>query len=958
MERKKLGFAVWVSAGVLAFLLVLPSLLFPLHSLAQSNNPWSTIKGQYCFESWIIEAMYRLNAYTGSQDFNARKPWRINRYGMLEGNPKYWPRPGALPDDYGRYNNKYWWMWDHYLRDPVSGWSWSEWNEAGIPPLQDFVLGCIGEAGGAIYSSPRPSSPSMPPIPPSMVPPPSAVSPPSVLPSPLPQPPPGGPGIAVPPVTTAKPATPMPPSPPPIAALPPSPAPPVAPPQPSSTSAAGSAPEIGQPLRSETEAYSDIKVETGGTIQLANTAALTIPPGALSQDTTVKFRKLDTAAVDVGKSFALYEVTGIPGALKEPAILTLPFGSVPSDYQSPDVQVKVFDPQKGWVNLPITVDAAAKRVTARADHCSPIEVSWGGPYKAIADQLITSPSPPLPVPYYPQLNSPWCFAAASQMLLKFYDKDVEIWEIAHFFNLNTEHGSETSNLYKGQYKGLFARYGLNIQDGTTGYWRRFDSLKGFLMGQLHKNRPVLVALYYGRHAVVVTGYDREGIWIHDPQGVAIGWAEGKTPEQVDGLKNQLSQAKLSWELWEKAVHGLGVSPFAVDARTLFDPILDPLAYTIVVTDAAPANVLPATITVGSPRERKGQEAAFNQQNDFSLFHIDPDTGVERNVFTWDGTQPKGYKFATKAFDAPNLLTNSDLLEQLNLSANNGDPYQAYAATVKAFIDTGKDTREMIQKNVLLPANTSQLQLSLWDPGNPLRFNKLAKPFPPGDHVLRLELAVNGKPKPVDLISISFTLRPAQVQNVRVVYSKEDRSANVTWDKNIDDVYGLEYVVLMNRKEVGSTRGYEQWIEIPENGLPDIRVVARTLDRKLVSFLSEKASLTPLAPTGRDYTSRRRSLIPRPFNLTGRWTGSDGRTYDLRHVGNQLEWRSQSGAGGKTKANLFQGRIEGNLIIGRWENISQGRVQDGGKMTLQLLSPNYLRAVALTGGFAGSEWTRP
>ena len=52
-------------------------------------KPWETPEGRACFEQWIREAMPKMNAYNGSDDYNARKPWRINRYGILEGNPKF-----------------------------------------------------------------------------------------------------------------------------------------------------------------------------------------------------------------------------------------------------------------------------------------------------------------------------------------------------------------------------------------------------------------------------------------------------------------------------------------------------------------------------------------------------------------------------------------------------------------------------------------------------------------------------------------------------------------------------------------------------------------------------------------------------------------------------------------------------------------------------------------------------
>src|SRR5207244_3014391 len=50
------------------------------------GEPWNTPQGQACFDKWIQEAMGKLNAYkSANNDFNLRKPWSINKYGVLEG---------------------------------------------------------------------------------------------------------------------------------------------------------------------------------------------------------------------------------------------------------------------------------------------------------------------------------------------------------------------------------------------------------------------------------------------------------------------------------------------------------------------------------------------------------------------------------------------------------------------------------------------------------------------------------------------------------------------------------------------------------------------------------------------------------------------------------------------------------------------------------------------------------
>ena len=93
------------------------------------------------------------------------------------------------------------------------------------------------------------------------------------------------------------------------------------------------------------------------------------------------------------------------------------------------------------------------------------------------------------------------------------------------------------------------------------------------------------------------------------------------------------------------------------------------------------------------------------------------------------------------------------------------------------------------------------------------------------------------------------------------------------------------------------------------------------------------------------------------NLTGRWSANDGGTYYLRQLGNELWWYGQSGDGGQTWSNVYQGTIRGEQISGRWADVPHGRVQSSGVMDLVINNPNQLTATTRTGGFGGSVWTR-
>ncbi|MFE3226984.1 hypothetical protein [Nocardia sp. NPDC059228] len=108
-------------------------------------QPWETPQGQACIEKWIAVSMAKLNAFDGSPEFNARKPWSINQYGVLEGGP-HGPHSTHAPDDFPEHgNNKYWWMWDHMVPvGPFGTWASPDWEAAHIESIQSFVKTCAG----------------------------------------------------------------------------------------------------------------------------------------------------------------------------------------------------------------------------------------------------------------------------------------------------------------------------------------------------------------------------------------------------------------------------------------------------------------------------------------------------------------------------------------------------------------------------------------------------------------------------------------------------------------------------------------------------------------------------------------------------------------------------------------------------------------------------------------------
>lgn len=94
------------------------------------------------------------------------------------------------------------------------------------------------------------------------------------------------------------------------------------------------------------------------------------------------------------------------------------------------------------------------------------------------------------------------------------------------------------------------------------------------------------------------------------------------------------------------------------------------------------------------------------------------------------------------------------------------------------------------------------------------------------------------------------------------------------------------------------------------------------------------------------------------DLTGRWTCNDGGTYYLRQSGDRVYWFGEAAGSRPAWANVFNGLIAGGRINGEWVDVPKGGAEGSGRLDLVIEDGgSRLRAVARTGGFAGSIWHR-
>ncbi len=121
--------------------------LVGIASQARAQEPWQTPDGRACIDAWTRHVSERLNSYAGSGEFNSRKPWSINQYGLFVGRGI---RSNYAPDNWAQLGaNRHQWMWGTYTTGlQYPNWNNANFNAAGLQGLRYFVRECVAGRGG------------------------------------------------------------------------------------------------------------------------------------------------------------------------------------------------------------------------------------------------------------------------------------------------------------------------------------------------------------------------------------------------------------------------------------------------------------------------------------------------------------------------------------------------------------------------------------------------------------------------------------------------------------------------------------------------------------------------------------------------------------------------------------------------------------------------------------------
>jgi hypothetical protein len=274
-----------------------------------------------------------------------------------------------------------------------------------------------------------------------------------------------------------------------------------------------------------------IDAAVGGSVTLSDGAKVIIPTNVLSQSTTITISKYiySDAPQNVQPLSTpqfTYKFDSDSVNFSGSVTIILPFDSsnIPGGLTGANLLSEYYDGAE-WVVAGGTVDRVNFQVITPSNHFSWWSVTWDAytsgflPLESVASY---------PVPYYYQYTSGWCALTSGSMLLNFYGKKVENVDIAGYFRLPVSIGLDLSEVMTGS--NSLQSYFETVQKDKSNvlFWAlpfAESPLELYIKKCLSKCQPLIVGfkilnfkLGAAGHAIVITGYDGNNVYINDPSG--------------------------------------------------------------------------------------------------------------------------------------------------------------------------------------------------------------------------------------------------------------------------------------------------------------------------------------------------------------------------------------------------------------------------------------------------------
>jgi len=577
----------------------------------------------------------------------------------------------------------------------------------------------------------------------------------------------------------------------------------------------------------------------GARLALDSGLVVDLPPGSLRADSAVQIEHVLADAKSNGLLADLEYLrirapdNGSP--LAAPVRVTLPLREKPDQLDVDQIAVYHMSEQGQVERLPSQVDLAAGTLSfetksfswfwvllAGSSALAGGDVALSGDLRAAADEVILgNERKVIRSSYYTQADYEWCWAATTSMVFSSHGYMVQPQAVAELFKAGTSTGGSFWPWWLGADQISFAKVAqkLGVPADESAYKEYAlgglteKNLRGWLIVQLRRDRPVWVGLrkYSPKgsdHAILVTGYDNVGFYIHDPSGALIDEIyrrRAKRPGPAGRATGATDVGKLAlfrirYGEWQNIM-----APGVFDYR----PWLTNLAIFDVAPETPPADLIqsqpdgtwrawPVVRVSKLPRTATLQILPAGSERDFE-FHRDGYSfaGWASILFYWNGLLPAGCGFArsealpiddrTPRQDAlsppPGRLSNSDGVTLLRPVVHNTSD-RPFRGAIRLLLDgqkIGPDTplvsvaAETTNHHVDVVAPRG-LETRTDDPARPAPYmgiggrSKLTPaealdfvrhPLPPGNHQIDL-LLLDVVGQELDRVTVPLQVAPAVV----------------------------------------------------------------------------------------------------------------------------------------------------------------------------------------------------